>query len=93
MGIPTCTNMVPQYEAFLPHHPFINVDGQNLKGKLIQLIQDPELRGKKGQQGREWVERHHDIWVVIKQLYGYYHKQGWLGGEVVQKTTLEEGQV
>jgi glycosyltransferase involved in cell wall biosynthesis len=91
MGIPTCTNMIPEYEEFLPHHPFINVDGQNLKGKLIQLIQNPELRRQKGREGREWVVRHHDIEVVMEQLYGYYHKLGWLGEEAAEKTALEEG--
>jgi len=89
MGIPTCTNLVPQYEEFLPHHPFINVDGQNLKERLVQLIQDPELRGRKGREGRQWVERHHDIPVVIKQLYQYYCRLGWLGEGVGGKPALE----
>jgi glycosyltransferase involved in cell wall biosynthesis len=79
MGIPTCTNMIPEYEAFLPDHPFINVDSRNLKEKLLQLIQDPELRQRKASQGREWVERLHDIRQVIQQLYSYYRLMDWLG--------------
>jgi glycosyltransferase involved in cell wall biosynthesis len=78
MGIPTCTNMVPQYEKFLPDHPFINVNAQDLKEKLVQLIHDPELRSRKGREGREWVRRHHDIQVVIEQLYDLYRQKGWL---------------
>ncbi len=87
MGIPTCTNMVPQYEEFLPDHPFINVDGQNLKDRLVQLIHDPELREKKGSEGRKWVGRRHDIKVVIKELYGYYRRLGWLKGRIGEKQT------
>jgi glycosyltransferase involved in cell wall biosynthesis len=78
MGIPTCTNMVPQYEKFLPDHPFINVNEGNLKANLLELIQNDQLRRKKALEGRAWVERHHDIRVVIKQLYDYYRKMGWL---------------
>jgi glycosyltransferase involved in cell wall biosynthesis len=81
MGIPTCTSMVTQYEKFLPDHPFVNVDGHSLRKKLVQLIQDPELRRAKARQGREWVERHHDIEAVIGKLYEYYRQRGWLEGE------------
>ncbi len=81
MGIPTCTNMVPEYQNFLPDHPFVNVDGLSLRAKLVQLIQNPRLRQAKARQGREWVERYHDIGVVIEQLYGYYRQLGWLGEE------------
>lgn len=78
MGIPTCTNMVPQYEKFLPDHPFINVNAQNLKEKLIQLIHEPRLRIKMGREGRDWVRRKHDIRVVIEQLYSHYQRRGWI---------------
>ncbi|MFC1683173.1 glycosyltransferase [Candidatus Zixiibacteriota bacterium] len=79
LGIPTCTNMLPQYEEFLPDHPFINVDSENLRERLIALIQDPELREQKARQGREWVERRHDIHRVMEDLYGYYRRLGWSG--------------
>lgn len=90
MGIPTCTHMVPQYEEFLPDHPFINVDEQTLKEQLSRLIRDPELRREKGRQGREWVERHHDIRVVIRQLYEHYRQLGWLKGKTGNMSTSEE---
>jgi glycosyltransferase involved in cell wall biosynthesis len=81
MGIPTCTNMVPEYREFLPDHPFVHLDGDHLKEQLMELIMNARLRKEKGRQGREWVERHHDIQVVIGQLYGYYEQMGWLEGE------------
>jgi len=92
MGIPTCTHIVPQYEEFLPDHPFINVDKQGLKEQLSRLIQDPKLRRKKGWEGREWVVRHHDIRVVTKQLYEYYRQLGWLKDKAGNKSTSEERQ-
>jgi glycosyltransferase involved in cell wall biosynthesis len=78
MGIPTCTNMVPEYETFLPDHPFVQIDREHLKEQLIRLIEDDQLRQQKARQGREWVERHHDIRVVMDQLYRYYREMGWL---------------
>jgi len=78
MGIPTCTSMVPEYESFLPDHPFVKVDADNLKEQLIRLIDDEQLRRRKAWQGRRWVERHHDIAVVMDQLYRYYEQMGWL---------------
>ena len=80
MGIPTCTSMVPEYEEFLPDHPFVQVDRDHLKEQLIWLIEDDGLRRRKARQGREWVERHHDIDVVMDQLYRYYEESDWLGG-------------
>jgi glycosyltransferase involved in cell wall biosynthesis len=93
MGIPTCTNMVPQYEEFLPDHPFINVDSQNLKDQLVQLIGDSELRKRKREEGRRWVERRHDTRVVVKQLYEYYRQLGWLKGQVMDSLASEEERI
>jgi glycosyltransferase involved in cell wall biosynthesis len=90
MGIPTCTNMLPQYEEFLPDHPFINVDSGNMKEQLSALIQDPELREQKGHQGREWVEQRHDIHRVMEDLYGYYRNLGWLGEDEGMRTEPAE---
>ena len=60
MGIPTCTNLTPEYEAFIPDHPFINVDSTNLREKLEYLISHPEYREQKGIEGRSWVEQVHE---------------------------------
>jgi len=84
MGIPTCTSMVPEYETFLPDHPFVKVDRHNLREQLIRLIDDDRLRRNKARQGREWVEQHHNIDVVMDQLYRYYQESGWLEGAAPQ---------
>lgn len=78
MGIPTCTNLTPEYEKFIPDHPFIVVDRENLKEKLEYLISHPEYRRSKSSEGREWVERVHGALNVVNQLYSIYRELGWI---------------
>jgi len=77
LAIPTCTFLSPVYEAFIPDHPFINVNENNLKEKLLELIDRPELREEKGLKGREWVERYHEAKTVVRKLYQIYEEMGW----------------
>ncbi len=76
MGIPTCTSMVPEMEAFLPDHPFIAVTSDTLERELEKLILAPELRRKKGKEGRRWVVQHHDVRNVGNRLYELYRSGG-----------------
>ncbi len=73
MGIPCVTYLNPDYESFIPDHPFINASYKNIKEKLEEIIKDDSLRQKKGFYGRLWVEKYHDSMVVgreiIKKLY------------------------
>lgn len=69
MGIPTCTSIPKDYAAYLGAHPFIRVNEKNLKEKLIELIEDRELRRKKGIEGRAWVEKFHDSRRVIMHIH------------------------
>ena len=78
MGMPTCTNLTPEYEAFIPDHPFINVDASNLKRKLKHLITHPEYRIQKGHEGRVWVEKNHEAKNVVSKLYEMYQELGWM---------------
>lgn len=78
MGIPTCTNLIPEYEAFIPDHPFVLVDSQNLKEKLELLISHSDYRRRKGREGRAWVERVHEARTVVRQLYEIYRELGWI---------------
>lgn len=72
MGLACLTYLNPTYEKFIPDHPFINVNAENLKEKLIELIENPEMIKQKGREGRKWVEKYHDYRNVIKTLYEYY---------------------
>ncbi len=76
MGLACCTLMDEEYTRFMPHHPFINVNGNTLKQELIHLIEQPELIRRKGLYGREWVEKYHSLKAVGDQLYSVYHEMG-----------------
>jgi glycosyltransferase involved in cell wall biosynthesis len=78
MGIPTCTRMRPEMEAFLPDHPFVHVTSENLGAELVRLIEDDVARRRIGRAGREWVVRHHDVRHVTDRLFDYFRREGWL---------------
>ena len=44
MGVPVCTRLTPEYEAFIPDHPFIHVTPETLYDRLVELIQDERKR-------------------------------------------------
>lgn len=76
LGIPTCTRMNPQCEQFFAGHPFINVSPDTLKDRLIELIQNPQLRRQKAQESALWVRKIHSLDKVMDDLYIYYEKTG-----------------
>lgn len=69
MGIPTCSCLVPGFEEKYPDHPFVVIDEKNIKHRLIELIQNKELRQKKGLEGRQWVKENHDCLKVVKTIH------------------------
>jgi len=75
MGVACATYLNPTYEKFIPDHPFINVNIENLTERLEEYLRNPELLKKKGLEGRKWVEKYHDYRNVIKKLYEYYEKE------------------
>ncbi len=78
MGICTCTNMIPEYEKFLPDHPFVNIDSEHLYDQLAELIRNPDKIREKGVQGKEWVRKNHGVNSVRETLYKYYREAGFL---------------
>ncbi len=78
MGIPTLTSFTPEFEAFLPDHPFITVSPVTLPEKLEQVIQDPELLRLKRIEGRRFVEKYHDVRKVLESVYAMYRELGWV---------------
>ena len=77
MGIATCTELSQEYEDFLPEHPFINVNENNLEEKIIELIENKDYRIKKGFEARKWVEKYHDSAEVLKSMINKYRQLGW----------------
>jgi glycosyltransferase involved in cell wall biosynthesis len=69
MGIPTCSCLAAGFDEQYPDHPFIVIDSQNLKYRLISLIEDKELRIKQGEEGREWVKKFHDPIKVVRRIH------------------------
>lgn len=76
LGLACATRLNQTYEEFIPDHPFINVNRNNLKETLTWYIEHPEMILEKGQVGRQWVDQYHDFRNVVKQLYNYYREIG-----------------
>ncbi|NLH60187.1 MAG: glycosyltransferase [Ignavibacteriales bacterium] len=77
MGLPTITNMTDDYLNWLPENPFVVVnDEETLFEKLIELIDDYNLRNFIGEKGKLWVEKYHGFDSVNSRLIGYYKEAG-----------------
>ena len=72
MGLCCATEMNETYEKFIPNHPFININKNNIYEKLSELINKPENIQTLKKQSRNWVKDTHDIKVVGAALYEYY---------------------
>jgi hypothetical protein len=70
MGIPTCSCLAPGFEEQNPDHPFVVIGAENLKSRLISLIQDKQLLIEKSRAGREWVKKYHDPIKVVTIIHG-----------------------
>ena len=78
MGVCTLTEMNDVYNSFIPDHPFINVNSENLDSELRFLINNREKILAHGEAGKRWVEKKHDIKNVADKLYNYYENLGLL---------------
>ncbi|HEY5615049.1 MAG TPA: glycosyltransferase [Bacteroidota bacterium] len=76
MGIPTITEMTPDYVAWLPENPFILATQETLFERLIELIDTPDLRKQKALHGRIWVEKYHSFEAVNSRLTQLYREYG-----------------
>ncbi|MBM3265390.1 MAG: hypothetical protein FJY97_18475, partial [candidate division Zixibacteria bacterium] len=79
MGLPVCTRLTPELEAFLPDHPFVSVTPETLYDRLVDLIRDHGFRRERGLQGRAWVEKYHDAREVVRRIHEQYRSAGWFG--------------
>lgn len=78
MGIPTITEMTPDYLAWLPENPFILATPETLFERIIEVIDSPELRRAKAREGRAWVEKYHSFESVNARLMQLYRDHGIL---------------
>ncbi|MGH2568757.1 MAG: hypothetical protein ACRDGA_10480, partial [Bacteroidota bacterium] len=78
MGIPTVTEITPDYIAWLPENPFILATPESLFDRVIELIDNPNLRRQKGSEGRSWVEKYHSFQSANDRLMEHYRNHGIL---------------
>ena len=68
MGIPTAVQILPDFEAVLGEHPFINISRQTIAEKLVPLIESGDFRKEFGGKGKRWVEENHDPLKVSRTV-------------------------
>ncbi len=68
MGIPCITYINPEYEKFIPDHPFINANTKNIQDIIEMIILNEKIREEKGKYGRKWVEKYHSAGRVSKKI-------------------------
>ena len=76
MGIPTITEMTPDYLAWLPENPFILATPETLYERVIEVIDNPALRRRHAIAGRAWVEKYHSFDSVHNRLLQLYRDHG-----------------
>jgi Glycosyl transferases group 1 len=74
MGIPTITDMNCGMDEWLPENPFVVANKETLAERLLELVNDVDLRQQKRKSSREWVEKYHSYGSVFKKLEEYYVK-------------------
>jgi len=77
MGLPTVTSLSEAYVDFIPDHPFVVADGENLASILRELVLDPDLRRRHGEAGPPWIARRHHWLEVARRVHGLYREMGW----------------
>lgn len=76
-GAPVVTSMPEEYSGWLPENPFIVANTkQDLHDRLLELIDNPGLVARKGEESKRWLEKYHGLESVNRMLYKLYHKYG-----------------
>lgn len=76
MGLCCVTELVQEYVEFIPNHPFVNVNGSNLKKELEALIANQDKIIEHRTKSRNWVIKNHDMHNTANCLYSYYADRG-----------------
>ena len=78
MGLVCMTELVPKYQKFIPDHPFIAINKNNLREKIIYLSQNKDIVIQKKDESKKWVKKYHDISSVSDSLYTFYEEKSWI---------------
>jgi len=77
LGLVCVTELVPEYEEFIPDHPFVNVTADTLYEQLKILVENREKLVGMKHRSRDWVVHVHGLDAVALKLYSYYEELGW----------------
>ena len=78
MGLVCMTELVPKYQKFIPDHPFIDINKNNLREKIIHLSKNKDIVIQKKDDGKKWVKKYHGISSVSDSLYKFYKEKSWI---------------
>ena len=73
LGLAVATEMNEYYEKFMPDHPFININENNFKEKIIEVIEDRELLNRKKREGHEWLKKTHTAEKAANKILEIYN--------------------
>ena len=72
LGLAVASEMNEHYEKFIPDHPFININENNFKEKIIRVIEDRELLNSKKKEGHIWLKRTHSVENAVNTIIEIY---------------------
>ncbi len=78
MGLVCLTELVDEYHSFIPDHPFIAINKDNLKKTLLELTQNKGFLINKKLESKNWVTKYHGIDSVSESLYAFYKEKSWI---------------
>ena len=76
LGKPTLAFMRPAFEPAAAGCPVVRTSVETLEHDIADLLADAPRRTRLGEEGRAWVERHHDAHVIARQLVALYQELG-----------------
>ena len=72
LGKPVVCYISPEYRKYRPDLPIVSAGPADLTRVLEDLVTDAAKRAALGRQSREYVLKHHDVEVVVDQLFALY---------------------
>lgn len=78
LGLVCLTELVEQYQVFIPDHPFVPITAETLESTLRSLVDRPEEIRSRKKVGRDWVVKYHDYNNTGQRLYELYREREWL---------------
>jgi glycosyltransferase involved in cell wall biosynthesis len=74
-GLNVFVEIQKKMEKEIPNHPFVNITEDTLYEKLVEYIDNEELRIKSAANGLKWVTEKHSVACIVKRLHELYDRQ------------------